>query len=94
MASASGGILNKKGKKSDRPKPRTIRMMVIPEPASNTRFVLRSANPELVAIRGQGNVRMICGNCGHPLAEKVKVVQLQSVVLYCHNCGAYNETLA
>ena len=91
MASASGGRVMMAAKK---PKRRTIRMAVIPEPAPNTRSVLMYVGPGTVAMRGQDNVTMVCGNCGSPILEGMKTIQVRNLVFRCNKCGAFNETLA
>ena len=73
---------------------RRIRMMVIPEPEPNTRSVLVYTGAGTVLMRGPGNVVMECGNCGAPLIVGMPVATLQSVVLRCASCGAYNDSLA
>lgn len=87
----------KKSKSNRSPKRRTIRMMVIPEPAPNTRSGIINIGPGTVVVRGQGkgmgNVTMVCGNCGSPLLENIKVSQFQSLVFLCNKCGVYNDTL-
>ena len=81
-------------KKGPTPKKRRIRLMVIPEPEPNTRSVLIYTGDGTVMIQGAGNITMECGQCGVPLIQGVNVSQVQSMVLKCPNCGAFNETLA
>jgi len=83
-------MAKKAGKK--RQARRTVRMVVIPQPAPNTRSVLLYTGPGTVAMRGQGNVTMICGNCGKPLLENIKTSQVRNLVFRCNNCGMFNET--
>jgi predicted RNA-binding Zn-ribbon protein involved in translation (DUF1610 family) len=72
---------------------RKIRMMVIPEPEPHTRSVIMYVGPGTVAMKGPGNVTMVCGNCGSPLIVGLKVSALESVVLRCNNCGAFNDSI-
>ncbi len=83
-------MAKKAGKK--RQARRTVRMVVIPEPAPNTRSVIVYMGPGTVAMRSQGNVTMTCGNCGSPILESVKVGQFRSLVFRCNKCGVFNET--
>jgi len=93
MGSVCGGFLISKQKGTDKQRHRTIRMMVIPEPAPNTRSVLLYTGPGTVVMRGQWNVTMVCGKCASPLLEGVKTAILQNMVVRCQNCGAFNESL-
>jgi predicted RNA-binding Zn-ribbon protein involved in translation (DUF1610 family) len=68
-------------------------MMVIPPPEKNTRSVFIYTGPGTVAMRGGGNVTMLCGNCGSPLVENFKVSQIHGLVILCKNCGSFNESL-
>ena len=68
-------------------------MMVIPPPPNNTRSVIVYTGPGTVAMRGSGNVTMVCGNCGSPLLENVKTSQFRNLVVLCKNCSSFNETL-
>jgi len=73
---------------------RHLRMMVIPEPKPNTRSVLVYMGEGTIAMRGDGNVVMECGNCGAPLVDGVPTGNIQNIVLKCPQCEAFNETLA
>jgi hypothetical protein len=83
-------------KKPVRKRPqRHIQLRVIPEPEPNTRSVIVFTGEGTVVMRGpKPNIVMECGNCAASLVEGVPVANLQSLVLRCPNCGAFNETLA
>lgn len=83
----------KRKKKAARQPRRQIQLHVIPEPEPNTRSVLLYTGPGTVGVTGDGNVTMICGNCGSPLLENVKVAQFQGLVFRCNKCEAFNEVL-
>ena len=72
------------------------RLSVIPRPAEATRSVLaRVDDRDSLLIKGEAGIDLSyeCGACGAPLAYGVRPGQLQSLVLQCNKCGAYNETL-
>lgn len=71
----------------------TIRLAVIPEPEEGSRSVLVWKGKGTVAMRGPGNLTMVCGNCAAPLIVGWKVQQLHNIVFKCAGCAAYNETV-
>jgi predicted RNA-binding Zn-ribbon protein involved in translation (DUF1610 family) len=73
---------------------RHIKLMVIPEPETNTRTVLIYQGQGTIMMSGPGNSVMECGNCGAPLIQGVAVSQIQNLVFRCASCGQYNETMA
>ena len=66
-------------------------LKTIPEPEPNTRsvFVLHGLFP---AFRGQGNLDLVCGNCGQILVEGAgSGLTISNIVIRCPKCGAFNE---
>jgi len=72
-----------------------VRMKVIPEPARGKRSVLvaRSTDLSWRFYRGGNDVDLVCGQCGRELVTGLQEAsQLQSVVLVCPGCGAFNDS--
>jgi ribosomal protein S27AE len=44
-----------------------------------------------LAYSGDGPDRLLCGECGQPLAEGVSEGQLFGVLIECPECGAMND---
>jgi hypothetical protein len=88
----------KKAAKESRATPkkrkRHLRLAVIPEPEPMTRTVLKHYGEGTVILQGPAQVVMDCGNCGEPLTDGWRPDLIENVVLVCHNCGSFNETLA
>jgi hypothetical protein len=63
----------------------------IPEPADNTRTVLRTDNEDPIMV-GEGDISYLC-ECGHVLARNVVRGQISNIVFQCFNCGAFSEVL-
>jgi hypothetical protein len=73
----------------------TVRMKVIPEPSRRSRSVLEapSADPSYRFFRGGNDVDLACGQCGRELVTGLQsATHLQSVVLKCPACGAFNDS--
>ena len=73
-----------------------IRMLVIPAPERGTRTVLEQGGSDDGAdcrpmFTGEADVDQLCGGCGRILVLGVPLGQLQSTVLCCGRCGAYND---
>ncbi len=66
-------------------------MLVIAEPAPNTRTVLVPgfAGP---VVKGAGSLDYRCGGCGATLLENVEFEQIRNIVVKCFGCGSFNET--
>lgn len=94
MAKARGKKEGPTPKRPKRPVARPIRMMVIPEPAPNTRSIIVYQGEGTVAMKGPGTTVLECGSCGVPLVEGMRVAQIRQLVFVCPKCGAHNETMA
>ncbi len=73
----------------------TIRMKVIPEPSRKKRSVMVAPRDDASFrfYRGGNDVHLACGQCGRELVNGLQDAgQLQSVVLRCPGCGAYNDS--
>ena len=94
MGAISGRTYRTVGKNAAGRRKRTIRMVVIPEPAPGTRSVINYQGEGTLIFSGAGaGTTMICGKCGAPLVQGMRIDQLQGLVLRCKACGSYNETL-
>jgi hypothetical protein len=69
----------------------TISLYVIPEPAANTRAVMKKRTFGSIIFKGSGKTRYVCGKCKAILAEGVDVGQIENFVLFCNKCNSYNE---
>lgn len=93
MASDYGGRMPNKKKGPSRA--RKIRLTVIPKPEpEDKRSVLLGSGEGTVYFNGPDfrQPPMVCGACGAHLIEGMRRGQIDSVVLYCNACGAYNDT--
>jgi hypothetical protein len=73
----------------------SVRMKVIPEPARGKRSVLEasSLDPSYRFFHGGNDVDLLCGQCGRELVTGLQsATHLQSVVLKCPDCGAFNDS--
>lgn len=73
----------------------TVRMKVIPEPSRRKRSMLvaPTADPAYRFYKGGGDVNLACGQCGRELVTGLQSEgHLQSVVLKCPGCGAFNDS--
>lgn len=69
------------------------KLKVIPEPEEGTRAVLKPTSKDAATIiEGDGSLDLLCGTCGFTLAKSVNEGQLRNLVLYCYQCGSYNDT--
>jgi hypothetical protein len=72
-----------------------VPMKTIPEPARGKRSVLvaPSTDASYRFYRGGSDVDLVCGQCGRELVTGLQdAMQLQSVVLACPGCGAFNDS--
>jgi hypothetical protein len=72
-----------------------VRMKVIPEPSRKKRSVMiaSSTDASYRFYRGGADVDLLCGQCGRELVTGLQdALQLQSVVLKCPGCGAFNDS--
>jgi hypothetical protein len=70
-------------------------MKVIPAPSRSKRSVLEAptSDPGYRFYRGGGDVNLLCGQCGRELVAGLQSEgHLQSVVLKCPECGAFNDS--
>jgi predicted RNA-binding Zn-ribbon protein involved in translation (DUF1610 family) len=82
-----------------RPKPRARAarpgrsMVPVPEPAGDSRTVLRPATVSSgTPLRiGKGGVEYLCGTCGAAILEATDRAEVRDVVFLCGACGAFNE---
>lgn len=68
-------------------------MVPVPEPAGDSRTVLRlasisSGTPLQV---GRGGVALACGTCGAAILDATDPAEVRDVVFLCAACGAFNE---
>jgi hypothetical protein len=73
----------------------TVRMKVIPEPPRGRRSVIVAPRNDASYrfYRGGCDVNLVCGQCGRELVSGLQDSgQLQSVVLKCPGCGAFNDS--
>ncbi|MCJ7631737.1 hypothetical protein MUP77_04980, partial [Candidatus Bathyarchaeota archaeon] len=69
-----------------------IKLKTIPEPVNNTRVVFdASVGTILPVIKGNGDVNLLCGNCGSVLAEGINQGQIRNIVVHCPVCRFFNE---
>ena len=72
-----------------------VRMKVIPEPPRGKRAVLvaPTAAASYRFYRGGADVDLLCGHCDRELANGLQSsTHLQTVVLKCPACGAFNDS--
>jgi len=70
-------------------------MKVIPEPPRGKRAVLVAPRPDpsFRFYQGGADVDLLCGSCGRALATGLQSsTHLQTVVLKCPGCGAFNDS--
>jgi hypothetical protein len=73
----------------------TVRMKVIPEPARGKRSVMVAPRSDASYrfYRGGSDVDLLCGQCDRELVNGLQdAIQLQSVVIKCPGCGAFNDS--
>jgi hypothetical protein len=73
----------------------SVRMKVIPQPVRGKRAVLVAPRTDASYrfYRGGADVDLLCGDCGRELATGLQSsTHLQTVVLKCPSCGAYNDS--
>ena len=61
-----------------------------PDPKNPTRTVLVIEQP----IKGDSKISCMCGACGRQLTDGVGLEQIESVVIQCPGCGAFNDASA
>ncbi len=75
-----------------------VRLKVIPESETKNRAVLvKDPKDTTPFFRGEGGSKgmtdLVCGSCGHKLARRIQSsTQVQTVVLKCPICNAFNDT--
>ena len=95
MGAISGRTYRTVGKNAAGRRKRTIRMVVIPEPAPGTRSVINYQGEGTVIFRSTAGptTELVCGKCGAPLVVGMTVDQIRGMVLRCKRCGSFNETM-
>lgn len=69
-----------------------VRLRVIPEPKPQTRAILEPKVGEVLpVIKGNGNLNLLCGNCGAILIEGIDKGQIRNIVIHCPICRFYNN---
>lgn len=66
-------------------------LRVIPEPDPKIRSVINFTGKGTIAFTGNGDLNLLCGQCKSMLVQGVGA-SLESVVIKCNSCGAYNDT--
>jgi hypothetical protein len=75
----------------EKPKPETIKLVIIPTNTENSRGIVNMTGPS-PAFRGlDGGFNFVCGSCGIILAEDVKQNQIKNTVVKCFGCLKYNQ---
>lgn|GEM_PF-1673236 len=70
-----------------------LSLSVIPEPDPGSRAVFIYNGAGTVVMRGaEVGLSIDCGKCAAPLIVGVPVQRLQSLVIRCKACGAFNDT--
>jgi hypothetical protein len=74
-----------------------VRLTVIPEPKEGTRVIIdltdNDANSTVFIDASARDVPpMLCGDCEAVLVEGIERGTLESIILHCPRCGAYNDT--
>lgn len=68
------------------------KLKIIPKPQEGTRTVLvTKAGAGLTFFGDEGDLNLVCGNCGAILCEKMKEGQIRNIVLQCPICRLYND---
>lgn len=67
----------------------TQKAKIIPEPSEGTRTIL--APPEAPAIRGDGDLTILCGACNIAICQNIIPGQVENIVVKCPNCGKFND---
>ncbi len=67
----------------------TLRARVIQTPEAQHRIVL--SPPSAPALKGGGNLNIVCGGCGTVLVENGHHLTLLSTVIRCPRCKQCNE---
>ncbi len=70
-----------------------IRLTVIAEPAEGTRSILALQTNAPGFIGAADVPDYCCGKCGQVLFRGVDIKQFINIVVRCHPCGAFNETI-
>ena len=69
-----------------------VRLRIIPEPQPQTRAILEPKVGEVLpVIKGNGNLNLLCGNCGAILIEGIDKGQIRNIVIHCPICRFYNN---
>jgi hypothetical protein len=69
-----------------------VRLRVISEPKPQTRAILEPKVGEVLpVIKGNGNLNLLCGNCGAILIEGINKGQIRNIVIHCPICRFYNN---
>lgn len=70
-------------------------MAVLPELPPTARAVLGRdrATPDEPVFTGSGDIDLLCGHCGLPLARGLRdETELAHLVLVCGRCQSFNQT--
>lgn len=68
------------------------KLKVIPEPKPNTRVILAPKVGEVLpVIKGNGNLNLLCGNCGSLLVKGIDEGQIRNIVIHCPVRRYFNE---
>ena len=77
-----------------------IKCVITSEPQESTRIVLKQSSSRGPYFMGDGDVRILCGNCDFILAKNVSEEQIRhqiltpgglGLVLQCPRCKEFNE---
>ncbi len=70
-----------------------VALTVIAEPDPNTSAVFEKTGEGTILFQGfDTKIGLVCGTCAAVLAAGLRREQLNSVILRCKQCGAFNET--
>jgi hypothetical protein len=79
---------------------REIRLEIVPRPEGGVAIIYEKSEQlgEGPYITGEGeerdeNRRLLCGNCGHMLANNLRDnVIIQDIIFRCNGCNSYNKS--
>jgi ribosomal protein S27AE len=68
------------------------RSLTVVEEAPRDSAIIHAPPKGKMAFSGTGEDRLLCGNCGQPLAEGVTEGDLYGQFIQCPECGTLNGT--
>ena len=69
-----------------------MKLKVISKPKPYTRVILEPKLGEVLpVIKGNGDLNLLCGNCGTVLVEGINDGQIRDILIHCPICRHFNE---